>query len=90
MVLWLRQGPGAALRLGVVSSRKVGGAVQRVRARRRLREAFRRNRHLFHGPYDVVLIARREVLDAEWNSVVKELLALARKAGLMSETGSMG
>jgi len=44
MVLFLRSGPDAALRLGVVSSRKVGGAVARNRARRRIREVFRHER----------------------------------------------
>ena len=37
MVLWLREGTDAALRLGVVTGRKVGPAVDRVRARRRSR-----------------------------------------------------
>ena len=83
MVLWLRAGAGAALRLGVVTGRKVGGAVQRNRARRRLREAFRRNRRRFAGPWDVVLVARRAALDASWDDLSAELLSLARKAGLM-------
>jgi ribonuclease P protein component len=83
MVLWLRKGPGAALRLGVVASRKVGGAVARNRARRRLREAYRRNRGRLTGERDVVLVARRELLRAEWDDVVGELMALAEKAGLV-------
>ena len=58
MVFWRRRGAGAALRLGVVASRKVGGAVQRARAKRRLRSAYRLNRHRFRGDCDVVLIAR--------------------------------
>lgn len=82
MVLWLREGQGAALRLGVVTSRKVGGAVQRARARRRLREAFRKSRASFAGDVDVVLVARSPVVDAPWSDVVKELNVLARKAGL--------
>ena len=84
MVLFLRQGLGASLRIGAVASRAtVGGAVQRNRCRRRLREAFRRERHQFLSQYDVVLIARRSLLDAPWSAVVSELLYLARKSGLM-------
>ncbi len=86
MVLFLRQGTGAALRIGAVASRAtVGGAVQRNRCRRRLREAFRRHRHLFVPQYDVVLIARRSLLNAPWDAVVSELLYLARKSGLMAK-----
>lgn len=86
MVLWLRSGEGAALRLGVVTGRKVGEAVERNRARRRLREVYRRHRHLFGGPWDVVLVGRRAALEASWEDLSAELLSLARKAGLMRDT----
>jgi ribonuclease P protein component len=88
MTLWLRAGPGASLRLGVVSSRKVGGAVQRNRARRLLREAYRRNRCRFQGDADVVLIARRAILAATWPEIVEDLLSVAGRAGLMKEEQS--
>jgi ribonuclease P protein component len=52
-------------RLGIVASKKLGGAVQRNRAKRRIRDLFRRGRH---GPlvagHDIVVIPRRELLDA--------------------------
>ncbi len=84
MVLFLRQGPGASLRLGVVASRKVGNAVERARAKRRLREAFRRHRHqLATREEDVVLVARRSILSAPWPHVVAEWLRLAEQAGLL-------
>ncbi len=82
MVLWLREGEGASLRLGVVAGRKVGGAVQRARAKRLMREAYRRHRHCFSGPFDVVLVARRGILEAKWDEIVSELLALAKRVGL--------
>jgi ribonuclease P protein component len=82
MVMWLRAGEGAALRLGVVTSRKIGGAVQRARARRRLREAWRLNRWRFNGAFDVVLVARRGILQARWDDVQSEVLGLAERAGL--------
>jgi len=83
MVLWLREGEGAALRLGVVTSKKVSNrAVDRNLGRRRLREAFRANREQFTGEVDVVIIARRNILDASQTEVEAELMRLARKAGL--------
>ncbi len=83
MVLWLREGEGAALRLGVVTSKKVSKrAVDRNLGRRRLREAFRTNRDQFQGDVDVVIIARRNILKATQAEVESELLYLARKAGL--------
>lgn len=86
MVLWVRHAEDGALRLGVVASRRVGKAVQRARAKRRLREAYRRNRHRFNGTCDVILVARSAILSADWLGVERELLALAERARLVSMT----
>lgn len=83
MVLWLRAGEGASLRLGVVAGRKVGDAVARARARRRLREVYRRNRAGLEGAVDVVLVARAPLTRAPWETVVGEFLELAKRAGVL-------
>ena len=86
MVLWLRKGEGADVRLGVVSSRKVGNAVRRNKARRRIREIYRKNRWQFReGPYDLVLVSRYAIVEAPWDLVVREFLKLAKKAGILVE-----
>ena len=86
MVLWLRSGEAAALRLGVVTSKKVHlRANRRNRARRRLREAYRHLRPYFSGDFDVILVGRRTILEADWKDILRELLKLASKAGLISE-----
>ncbi|MGD9782869.1 MAG: ribonuclease P protein component [Kiritimatiellia bacterium] len=83
LVLFLRAAPDASLRLGVVASKKVGNAPERARAKRRLREAFRRHRAQFTAcTDDVVLVARRSILAAPWPELVAELLRLAAQAGL--------
>ena len=87
MVLYPRSGPGAALRLGVVASRKVGGAVARARAKRRLRAAWRLNRMHFHGAADLIVVARRDLLVAPWTEVVEEMRRLGRRAGLVAREG---
>ena len=86
MVLWLRSGEGASLRLGVVTSKKVHlRANKRNFARRRLREAYRNLRPYFSGEFDVILIGRRAILSADWKEVLRELLKLAKKAGLLTD-----
>jgi ribonuclease P protein component len=85
MVLWLRTGADASLRLGVVSSRKVGNAVQRNRARRLLREVFRHKRGGYSQAFDLILVARRNLLEARWPAIEQEFTELARRAGLSSE-----
>ena len=85
MVFFLRSAPDASLRLGVVASKKVGNAVERARAKRRLREAFRRHRAGFTtAAEDVVLVAKRSILTAPWAELVAELLQLAARAGLVT------
>jgi ribonuclease P protein component len=63
-------------RLGIVASRRVGGAVARNRAKRRLREAFRHEAPGAGVPsLDVVVIARRELVDAPVASVRSDFRA---------------
>jgi ribonuclease P protein component len=83
LTLWLRRGPAAARRLGVVASRRLGGAVTRNRAKRRLREAFRLNRHRFRTDADVVLVARPGALTASWAELQQDLLDAARRLGAL-------
>src|SRR5262245_15166662 len=49
-------------RLGIAATRKLGSAVERNRAKRLIREVFRRNK-IARG-YDVVIIPKRDLLDA--------------------------
>lgn len=69
-------------RLGVTVSRKVGGAVQRNRVKRHVREWFRHARGSLGaavgdgGPLDVVVIARRGADALGGRGVARELDAL--------------
>jgi len=64
----------AAARFGFTVTKKIGGAVERNRIRRRLREAIRVAPDLAsqHG-YDYVLVARREALAAPFSSLMHDL-----------------
>ena len=53
---------GEAGRLGIAATKKFGGAVQRNRAKRLIREVFRRNK--IAPGFDIVVVPRRELLDA--------------------------
>jgi ribonuclease P protein component len=78
-------------RLGVSASRAVGSAVRRNRAKRRLREAFRPVLADVRGGWDLVVIARPALLDAEWPAVQAAARSLVKRAGLQrSESQGRG
>jgi ribonuclease P protein component len=54
-------------RLGIAATRKLGGSVQRNRAKRLIREVFRRNK--IAPGFDVVVIPKRELLDASLSTL---------------------
>jgi ribonuclease P protein component len=86
MVMWLRSGTDAGLRLGVVSSKRTfRRAVDRAIAKRLLREAYRLNRFRLGGNFDVVLVARARLGEVKVQAVEKDLLILAAKAGILKE-----
>lgn len=59
-------------RLGITASRRVGGAVQRNRAKRLVREAFRSTRELWQPGVDVVVIVRSALGTMKLEQVVAE------------------
>lgn len=72
-------------RLGIVASKKVGNAVARNRAKRLLRELFRRNKTAFPAGFDFVIVAMPELarscladLETKLPGVARELARRAR------------
>ena len=73
-------------RLGVVTSKKIGGAVARSRARRLLRESFRRHQQEIARPVEIVLVARNSIAGMAYAGVEKDFLTALRRAGLLIKT----
>jgi len=66
-------------RLGIIASRRVGGAVRRNRAKRLLREAFRLNKDRLRAPLDVVMIASPRLPEMRFADVEAEVRSLFQK-----------
>jgi ribonuclease P protein component len=65
-------------RLGIAATRKLGGAVERNRAKRLIREVFRRNK-IAPGA-DVVVVPRRALLDASLTALEAEYRRLVERS----------
>ena len=69
-------------RVGVSASRSMGGAVQRNRAKRVLRESMRPIFPAVPAGWDILLIARAPLLQAHFQDVKAAVQGLLRRAGL--------
>lgn len=69
--------------IGFVTGKKVGGAVQRNRARRLMKEVYRLNQHQIREGYHIVIVGRGPLKDATYERAEKEILYLLRKSKLL-------
>jgi len=76
---------GDLRRLGLITSRKVGTAVERNRLKRRLREIFRTNKHLLEPGLDIIFISKPYGASLNYNSLKKAVLDTLKKANLYNE-----
>lgn len=70
-------------RVGFITSGRIGGAVVRNRARRRLREIVRRHQHDLRQGVWFVIIARQQAATASYGALEDEWLHLARRASIL-------
>jgi len=82
---WQPLPAGSAPRLGIITSRRVGSAVVRNRARRLLREAFRLHQHDLRQPVAMILVGRPSLAGRRFASVERDYLRALRLATLLKD-----
>ena len=84
MTVFVLPNGGAWPRLGVAATRKIGSSVDRSRAKRLVREIFRR--HKTASALDIVVIPRREMLHAPFESLATDYQATLQHSRRSSST----
>jgi ribonuclease P protein component len=74
---------GSLSRVGVITTRKLGQAAVRSRARRLLRESFRLHRQELTAAVELVLIARSSIVGKTFSQVERDFLAVLQQANLL-------
>ena len=70
-------------RFGLATGKRLGGAVVRNRVRRRIREALRAMAPSFQPGWDVLIIARPAIVEADHQTLVETLRRLLRRGGVL-------
>ena len=71
-------------RLGITVSTKLGGAVQRNRIRRRLKEVYRLNEGKLMAGYDIVIVARMKSGTAGFSELESSVLFPLKKLNILA------
>ena len=73
------------VQVGIAASRSVGGAVDRNRAKRRIRSALEAIFPEIRPGWKIIILARKSILSAEFKEIQAALIRLLKEAGLLVE-----
>jgi len=72
-----------AVRIGIITTRKLGDAYIRNRARRIVRELFRRNVSKIKSSASMIVLPRKNMLEQEFENLETEFISFLDKLGIL-------
>ena len=82
LVMYVRKNRAGSCRIGITASKKIGNAVQRNRARRVIREAFRQIKLPLKSGFDIVFVARTKTVFKKSTEIYDIMLPMMQQAGV--------
>lgn len=89
VVTYVLRRQSGGVRFGITTSKKIGSAVERNRARRIIKAAAGSVLLMSKGSYDFVFVARKAALKAKSTDVYRLLCDQLQKAGILSNNFSI-
>ena len=83
LICYCFKGKGRRTRIGVTAAKKIGSAVERNRARRVIKEAYRSICPLIEGGWDLVFVAREGTGKKKSPEIAAVMQAQLKKAGVL-------
>ncbi|MDQ5983096.1 MAG: Ribonuclease P protein component [Eubacteriales bacterium SKADARSKE-1] len=84
LVVYIIKNYKKGTRIGITTSKKIGNAVERNRARRVIKEAYRQIAPKISGNFDIVFVARRPATNTLSTKIMEQMLKQLKLAGLVS------
>lgn len=85
LVVYVLRNRQKEVRIGITTSKKIGNAVQRNRARRLIRESCRKIISDVKPGYDIVLVARKRTVQVKCDVVLKALTKMLSEANILKK-----
>lgn len=85
LVMYVRKNGQDINRLGITASKKIGKAVVRNRAKRRIRELYRTNLKNLKSGYDFVIVARTRTVTEPYSKLLAAFVSAAEELGVLNE-----
>ena len=85
LVTYVRKNRAGICRVGITASKKIGGAVERNRARRVIRAAYLALPETVSGHYDIVFVARSRTIRTKSTELIPVIRKHLKSAGVISD-----
>ena len=85
LVSYVLKNRAGICRIGITTSKKIGNAVERNRARRVIRAAYREIEDKINGNYDFVFVARSRTKYQKSTHIAQLMLSQLKEAGVIDE-----
>lgn len=85
LVVYAKENGQGVNRIGITASKKIGNAVTRNRAKRRIRELYRTNSDRLKTGYDFVVVARGKTAKEPYEKLLGAFLKATESLGVINE-----